>query len=308
MYSPTNVRTWFCSLAAIGVLLLPAIAHAQGVAGPCSGEDSICSYGPCDCAARKTLFQWSYGTTFGGGPSSWDEPLVSDRPDFTEASVTVGRGVRQLEMGWTYTQDSDNGPTVRSHTYPETLLRVGMLADWFELRLFWSYEQERIAGNTMSGSQDLNIGTKIALTPQEGFLPEMAVIAQMAVPTGSAAFGDNEVLPGVVWLYSWELADWVSTGGQSGLIRALDSGTNQPYGEFIQSWTVAYSLTDQLGAYTEWFAIVPDGADTERTTHFFDGGFTYLVTNNLQLDIRGGVGLNQAADDFFVGSGAVVRF
>jgi hypothetical protein len=36
--------------------------------------------------------------------------------------------------------------------------------------------------------------------------------------------------------------------------------------------------------------------------------FTYRVTNNLQLDVRAGKGVSAASDNFFVGSGAVVRW
>ena len=60
--------------------------------------------------------QWSYGTSFSGGPDL-DEPLVTDRPDFTEASSTVGRGVAQLEFGYTYTYNDDAGQAVRTRHY-----------------------------------------------------------------------------------------------------------------------------------------------------------------------------------------------
>jgi hypothetical protein len=110
-----------------------------------------------------------------------------------------------------------------------------------------------------------------------------------------------------VWLYGWDLNDWISTAGQTKADRAIDEVTGDPFLEFSQSWTVGYSLADSLGAYTEWFVIAPDGADTNHTENYADGGFTYSVTNNLQLDIRAGVGLNEAADDYFVGSGFVIR-
>ena len=42
--------------------------------------------------------------------------------------------------------------------------------------------------------------------------------------------------------------------------------------------------------------------------HYFDGGFIYLAHKNVQYDIRAGVGLNDPADDFFAGLGAVLRF
>jgi len=264
------------------------------------------------CRAQvPTLFQWNYGYGGEGGPDL-DEPLVTDRPDFTEASSTVGMGVVQLEGGYTYTYDSDDDGSVKSHSFPETLLRVGVLADWLELRIAWNYAEETVtdfgASRTLqTGSEDLYLGTKLGLTGQAGVLPEMAVMFQMTVPTGSSSFTAGETLPGVVWLYGWDLNDWISTGGQTKADRALDDVTGEPFLEFSQSWTIGYSLADRLGAYTEWFVIAPDGADTNHTENYADGGFTFVVTNNLQLDIRGGIGLNEAADDYFVGTGFAIR-
>src|SRR5215211_357483 len=69
-----------------------------------------------------TLLMWS-GQTEPGGPPGRDEPLASDRPDFTEASTTVGRGVTQLEMGYTFFRDSDGQSRRRAHSFPELLAR-----------------------------------------------------------------------------------------------------------------------------------------------------------------------------------------
>ncbi len=263
------------------------------------------------CGARGTLMQWSYGTSFGGGPDL-NSPLVTDRPDFTEASSTVGRGVRQLEFGYTYQYDNDGTSTVRSHSVGEPLLRWGIGADWLELRIGWNYGEETTRSGGMrslqTGAEDLYLGFKIALTPQECLLPEMAIIPQMTVPTGSAPFQADNVLPGVNWIYAWEVNDCISTAGSSQFNRAEDAVTGNSYVEFAQSWTIGYSLTESLGAYTEWYALIPTSADTALPEHYFNGGFTYLVHDNLQLDIRAGVGLNESAADYFVGSGASYRF
>ncbi|HAH47822.1 MAG TPA: hypothetical protein DCM07_23800, partial [Planctomycetaceae bacterium] len=48
-----------------------------------------------------TLFQWKGSTGCNGGPQL-DQPLQTDRPNFTSTSVTVGKGVTQLELGYTY--------------------------------------------------------------------------------------------------------------------------------------------------------------------------------------------------------------
>ncbi len=261
--------------------------------------------------SRGTLMQWSYGTSFAGGPPGFDEPLVADRPDFTEASTTVGRGVAQLEIGYTYTSDRQDGVRTTNQSYPEPLLRVGVAAEWLELRIGWNYGEQITRGPApatfAAGSEDLYLGMKIALTPQEGILPEMALIPQMNVPVGQAPFTAGEVLPGLNWVYSWELTDCLSLAGSTQGNGAIDD-TGGQYFEMAQSLVIGYSLTERIGTFMEWYAFFPYSADTAGPTHYLNGGFTLLVTNNLQLDVRAGLGLNEAADDYFVGTGMAIRF
>jgi len=265
------------------------------------------NYGPCECQPRGTLMQWSYGTSFSGGPDL-DAPLVTDRPDFTEASSTVGLGVAQLEIGYTYGFDNDGTDQTITHSYAEPLLRVGILADWLEFRIFQSAVTQIENGVEESGATDLYLGFKIGLTPQEGLLPEMALIPQMTVPTGSDDFGSNDVLAGLNWIYGWEVSECIGTAGSTQFNRSEDDTTSRAFTRWAQSWTIAYSLTDRLGAYTEWFGLFPHSADTADTEHYFNGGFTVLLSNDVQWDIRGGVGLNDASEDYFVGTGLSLRF
>ena len=308
------------------ICCLVAGAFAGGrVAGALAGEiDSACAdcadsgliqphfslpqvFGPPAYASRGTLFQWSYGTSFSGGPNPY-EPLVTDRPDFTEASSTVGRGITQVELGYTFTYDDDRVGETRSHSFPEILLRYGILQDWLELRVAWNYSVERASTVETDGGDDLYLGFKLGLTPQEGILPEMALIPQMTVPTGTEVFTADEVLPGANWIYGWAITDCLSTAGSTQFNRAIDDATGNAYTEWAQSWTIAYALGERLGAYTEWFAFFPHAADTARSQHFFNGGFTLLVNDDVQWDIRAGTGLNEAAADFFAGTGLAIRF
>lgn len=268
------------------------------------------------CAAdengyRKTLMQWSYGTSFEGGPDLY-EPLVTDRPDFTEASVTVGYGVVQVESGYTFIYDSDGDERTYGHSFPETLVRIGLLAEWFEFRIDWNYAVEQFeAGGlegSISGAEDLGLGVKLALTPQECFLPETGIILQISVPTGSSEFSANEVLPGVNYLYSWKLNDDWSLAGSTGINGAIDDVTLDSYSQVTQSCSLGYGWTDRIASFSEWFVIVPTSADTNPTEHYFNGGFTVLLNNDLQWDIRAGVGLNAAANDFFGGTGVSYRY
>ncbi|MEX1232553.1 MAG: transporter [Planctomycetaceae bacterium] len=271
----------------------------------------------CEPSLHKTLFDWAIGEAPDDEPEEGeddDEPITTDRPDFTEASSTVGLGVLQIEMGYTFTQDKDAGVRTKGHSWGESLFRYGILDDWLEFRFAVLPASEHIthltiggARNTTSESKEIYVGFKLALTEQRGWLPEMALVPQLTVPTGSNGFTTNETLPGMNWLYGWDINDTLSTGGSTQFNRAIDD-SGEAYIEFAQSWTVGYGLTDELGAYTEWFAFFPNGADTARVEHYANAGFTYLITNDIQWDIRAGVGLNDAAADFFAGTGVSVRF
>lgn len=310
------------SVAALDMIEVPSTDSPRAVAPAAHREPCNCGASSCSscgaggclsgcCEPAKTLFHWNSDAEEQGGPAPMDEPLISDRPDFTEASTTVGRGVVQLEAGYTYTFDRNGDDFEEEHAFPETLLRVGMLAEWFELRVSYNHgslnSRELGVFDSGSGGRDLYLGAKLGLTLQQGILPEMALVPQMTVPTGSDTFTSDRVLPGVNWLYGWDINDFLSCGGSTQANKSVDEDDDS-FTLVAQSFTIGYSLTERIGAYTEYFGLYPSGATSALPENYFDGGFTFSVTNNLQLDIRAGVGLNSAAADYFVGSGFVVRF
>ena len=261
----------------------------------------------------EKLLRWNYYGSSSDEESSEPGSIETDRPDFTESALTVGYGVVQLETGYTFTYDSDSNGSTRSHSFPESLLRVGMLAEWFELRIDWNYADNRVNNfgggiDTISGGEDLGIGCKIALTKQECILPETGIILQMSVPTGAEELTADQVLPGVNYIYEWQVTENFSTGAQSQFNLAVDDESSRTYTEFSQSWTTGYDWTDAFGSYAEWYMFAPAGADTNHNQQYFNGGFKYLLNDNLQWDIRAGLGLNDAADDYFIGSGLSIRW
>ena len=288
------------------VLKLWALMLGVALSAVAHGQEEAADVG------RTSLFLWSGQAADANVGRNDDGPLATDRPDFTEASTVVGMGRVQLEMGYTYVQEASAGTVERGHSYPETLLRVGMLAEWFEFRIAYNYAQQTssdMPGLTMRGSEDIYLGAKFKLTEQEGVLPEMVLLPQMTVPTGSADFSANKVLPGVNWLYGWDVNDLIGIGGSTQFNRAVDD-TSEFYTEWAQSFTVVLSLSDNLSQYTEWFTFIPAGASDASVgvEHYLDGGFAYLLTDDIQVDIRAGVGLNARSDNFFSGAGISMRF
>ena len=285
-------------------------------ASQCQAQDGDASFLEAGSLIRKvqaeqgggsTLFRWSSEDPNRPDPGI-AETITTDRPDFTEASSTVGAGVLQLEMGYTFSRDESAGATTESHSLPETLFRYGTPIDWLELRLAANHLREHSGGSTVSGAEDLYLGAKLGLTLQDGLRPEMAIIPQMTVPSGADGLSGNRLLPGLNWLYGWDINDFLSTAGSTQFNHAVDGGTGGPNTEWAQSWTVGYSVHDRIAAYTEWFVLIPHSAETAQTQHYANGGFTVLLSDDIQWDIRAGMGLNDAADDLFLGTGLSVRY
>ncbi|HEY2785497.1 MAG TPA: transporter [Fimbriiglobus sp.] len=282
------------------------VTPAEPVAGDKDKKDN----GP-----PKTLFKWEVG---GEEPQKPDEPkpdkITTDRPDFTESSTTVGLGRIQLETGYTYTRDRADGGLFQSHTYPEALLRLGLFAEWFELRLGQTVltEQNQSAAGVATkrtGLTDFNFAGVFALTEQKGILPESAVLVGGSVPTGSSGFTDNRFLPTASYLFSWELTKKWDLGGSSVVSKAVEDDGHGYY-VFAESLTTGYEWTDKIGNYLEVFALLPSAANGPeiKPQYYFNGGVTYLFTPLCQFDARAGVGLNKAAADFFCGAGISVKY
>ncbi len=266
------------------VLLLPQFCNAQ-----------------CRSCRPATLFSW-----FGERESLGElGPITTDRPDFTEASSTVGLGVAQIEAGYTYVSGRDS----REDSFGEPLLRYGIFANWLELRLaaFPKTDTARVSSLRQTGLEDLYLGAKIALTPQQGILPEVALVPQLTVPTGDDAFTTNRVLPGANLLYGWDLNEcWTFAGSTQYNVAVNDSLVR--HDEWAQSLTVGHSWNDAIGSYLEWFVIAPHDAIDVLPQHYINSGFTYLLTNDVQFDFRYGKGLSQTSDEYFLGTGVSIRF
>ncbi len=244
--------------------------------------------------------------------------LVTDRPDFTESTLTVPRGRFQLEAGYTFTSDKEDGVRTKDHTFPEVLLRVGLVDD-VELRIGWSgwslsreeFRERNEAGRTVkmhtrdNGGTDMNIGFKFHLLDQDEWIPDFGIIIAADLPTGASGktSGDVDPLLGLLWAY--DLTDELALAGNVNF--AVPTSEKGRFFQTSASVSLAFSLTDDLGAYVEYYGFYNNDRNTDAA-HFANGGFTYLITDNFQVDVRVGAGLNEEADDFFVGTGFAWRF
>lgn len=243
-------------------------------------------------------------------PVEVERRIDPDRPHFPEAATAVGNGRVVLEGGYTYTNKAG---ALTSHSYPESLLRVGAFTDWFEFRIGQNFasQQQTVAGMTTSssGPQDLYLGAKVALTPQRGWFPATALIPQMTVPTGNSALTAGRVLPGINLDLAWEVVE--ERVGIEVLIanNQVQDELGAIRHELATGFTGTFQITKELELFAEWDAFYAfGGLASTAARHYAVGGAVYFLTPNLALDARAGLGLNSASNDLILGVGFAVRF
>ena len=245
-------------------------------------------------------------------------PLVSDRPDVTESAETIPPGRLQLEGGYTFTHDREGRDRIREHASPELLFRWGLVEN-LELRFGWDgylWSDESEIGETRSGrsarfentladAADITLGAKAVFTEGDAWLPRLAGLFTVSVPSGGGGSTSGDVDPEFKLLWSREMTDAIGIAGNLGIASVTEDGRRFAQGS--ASLSMAFAIDDRLGLYFEYFGLYPDEKESDAS-HSANGGLTYRVTDDFQIDARVGAGLNEQADDFFVGVGFAWRF
>jgi len=263
-------------------------------------------------------------------PENESPELVTDRPDLTESSSVVPKGTVQLETGWSMEEFDTPGGKLRAHHFPSTLARIG-LHERMELRIGWGggqwqkldLDREEV---TSSGAGDMQIGTKMALWNESINLPETALIFGVSLPTGTTCraaeqlgnriycnsfnlYSSRRYDPSAIVAMSKTLNERLSLGwnlGTAWLTEREDNGDLDTLPRGIYSVALGISATARAGFFFEFFGDTSlTGAS--RPSNSFDGGMTFLVLPNLQLDASAGKGISSEAPDWFIGAGISFR-
>jgi hypothetical protein len=232
--------------------------------------------------------------------------LITDRPDQTESSAVVPHKSLQIEIGFAIENDVTDLIEQKSFTYNTTLFRYGLLEN-FELRLGIEYLEEKLSlinvdtTNTFSGLSPIYTGFKIKIADEDGWKPAVAFLGGLVLPfTANKEFKPEYSAANMRFAFAHTLSDRFSIGYNLG--AEWDGETAVP--EYFYSAALGIGLTDKLGMFVEGFGLIPEKGNSE---HLFDVGFTYLVHPNFQLDVSGGIGLNDNAADNFVSFGLTYR-
>lgn len=243
-------------------------------------------------------------TTFAQSDNS---ELTTDRPDQTESSSVVPLHFFQIESGFIMEMDETDASKQKSYTCNTSLLRYGLLKN-FEVRLGISYLEDQTADKINQDQTIKNIGLsplytgfKVKIADEKTWLPEIAFLGALVLPlTAAEEFKTEYIGPNMRFSFSHTLSDKLSLGYNLG---AEWDGNNSEPGYFY-SLVIGLNLGGKIGMFAESYGIIKNNDGPE---HMLDAGFTYLILDNLQLDLSSGLGINEAATDYFISCGVSFR-
>lgn len=225
-------------------------------------------------------------------------PIQLDRPDQTECPFIVPRGFIQAENGITFENTNKKN---QSLAYPSTLWKLGISKN-FELRLITELVSAKADNETITGITPITVGFKVNIAEEKGLIPTISFIGHLTVPNvATKDFDINYYAPAYRFTMQHTLSKRFSLAYNLG--TEWDGETPEP--TFLYTLTTGFAITEKIGSYIEIYGFIPQNQSIDNR---MDGGLTYLINNNIMIDISGGIGITENAPKHYFSLGFSYRF
>ncbi len=225
------------------------------------------------------------------------ENIQTDRPDQTETPALTPLKMLQVETGFSYEKTNSNES---SFIIPSVLWKYGV-SENFELRLVTEFTYNKSYSNKNSGINPILVGFKARLIEENGIIPKTSFIGHIALPNiSSTQYKLDYLAPQFRFAMQHTLSNKVSISYNLG--SEWNGFTPEP--TFIYTLATGYSISEKIGTYIEVFGFAPQN---QKSNHNFDGGFTYFLSNDMMVDVSGGIGLTKNAPKHYYAIGFSFR-
>jgi len=231
----------------------------------------------------------------------YNETIRTGRPGQAIGAFTVGKRVLQFQQGVDYYSFADQKYPPRGFV-SNNVIRYGIL-ETVELSALIDYQYENTKFDTnslsRSGLSNLHLGFRVHINDQKGWIPTTGFQMRLKMPKISDAFGASQLATAMVFVANWSLPKNMTLA--SNWILSYNGNDPYPTGKYVLNF--GFPIYKKLSGFFENYGQVNQGVFQAR----FDGGFAFLINNNVQVDLSAGYGNNQNIQDYFVSTGVSWR-
>jgi hypothetical protein len=278
---------------------------------------ALCSLGAAgEAPAGEKSSYWLFNPT----PRGQMREMTTDRPDITEVPFTVDAGHIQTEstlFGYARGRPDEDGRASSGYEFLLTNLRIGLTND-VELSLVWQpYGMidldagALLPSQSQSGVGSIDIRAKFNLWGNDDFEKigsAFALLPVVTVPTDSGnGIGSSDVEGGVAVFVAFALPAGFGMGVNAGTYAIADEDGAGHHAEYMASASGSYDWTKRFATYVETVGYW--GLDDPRgDIVLVGGGWTYALTDDVQLDGGINFGLTSASDRYSPFLGLSMRY
>ncbi len=227
-------------------------------------------------------------------------PINPDRPSQADGAYVTPKGYFEMENGFSIT-DTDPGFL---YYYPSTVWKVGVNQN-FEVRLITEYidiQHEGLAD--VHGLLPIQVGFKAKLLDEHGVIPQAAFLGHLSLPgVASTQFQTDYFAPSMSLAFQNNISQRFNVFYDLG--AKWDGQDPRP--TFLYALGVGANVIHGLGVYIEAYGDLPQQLEDDYH-HRLDGGVSYLISNDVMVDLSGGIGLSDNAPEKYVAIGFSYRF
>jgi hypothetical protein len=229
--------------------------------------------------------------------------LHTDRPGQANCPYTVGVGVAQLQAGIERNRLASGGLLLETNFSPSVYGRYGVLKNLeINANVGLTNYRSRLFPSGFSNDFGINsfqIGTRVDLMndPAKKYAAAVQLNLSLRAPVIGALRPDNS-FPTALLLFGTQLDDKLSL-----TVNLGSRYTDLLRFDLLYVVNLSYAYNDKTSIFVETY-----GELQKSSVILFDGGVGYLINNNFQLDISGGLARNYNENSAFISAGISYRF
>ncbi len=219
--------------------------------------------------------------------------ISPDRPGMGEGTSVVAPKRLQLESGYGFVASD----AATSHDFGQLLVRYGV-SSWLEARAgVGSYVvHDAPVENGYSGT---TLGGKVGLW--QGERVNASALSTWGLPTGTGVYAESDAWQAVALAFDASVAGPVAVAASLGHTFAY-GGESPAQTSFTATWGV--EVNEAIGIGLGYAGFYEEGPNQ----NYLEGAATYLVNDDVQLDVNWAYRMGGDASEVHLGLGVARRF